>query len=87
MYAIIFENISKRYILCHGVPYTTGAMSLVQWDAIKFNKTQPVLRESATEIDQLMQDYMTTSNFYNLKVYKLTEEEEYEILLSRLGKV
>jgi hypothetical protein len=43
------------------------------------------MRESAFEIDQLLQGLQAITSMYNLKVFKFTKEEEERILLRKLS--
>lgn len=53
---------------------------LKTWD----RATMPAVRESAYEIDQLLQEFMSASGFYDLVVFKFTHEQLDEILIRKL---
>lgn len=43
-----------------------------------------VIKETAFEIDSLMQEYMTTSGYYNLEVFEFTEEQIQDLVIRKL---
>jgi hypothetical protein len=44
----------------------------------------PVMIESANEIDNLLQKSMVVLNLYDLVVFKFTEEQEAELIIQKL---
>lgn len=76
MYGI--ASADGKAVLCRGSLPDTYVMKY--W----YRKVIPVVRESAIEIDQLMQDYMTASGRYNLKVIRFSDEQMQEILADKL---
>jgi hypothetical protein len=48
------------------------------------NYNNPVIKESAREIDQLMQDLMSDFDEYSIFVFKFTEKEEADYIVRKL---
>lgn len=65
-------------ILCHSSGQSGYFFS--KW----YKHTVPVMRESAIEIDQLLQDWTVKSRSYDLVVFKFTPEQEEKILIQKL---
>lgn len=58
----------------------TNVYIMKEWN----RATMPAMRKSAIEIDQLMQDYMTASGFYDLVVFEFTDSELQDLLIKKL---
>lgn len=76
MFGIISQD--GHRVLCNRTG--TNVYILKTWD----RATMPALRKSALEIDQLLQDYMTASGNYNMKVFEFTEEQIEDLLIKKL---
>jgi len=63
-------------ILCR----RANSYCLKRWD----RKGTPVMSESANEIDQLMQKFMSESGRYDLSVFNFTPEQEQELVIRKL---
>lgn len=75
MYGIMTQD--GHLVLCHNDHFL---YCLKHWD----RNGNLVMRESSIEIDQLMQQYMTASDRYDLRVFRFTEEQEERLLIRRL---
>jgi len=71
-------SVNGTQVLCRGT--TPDTYVLKRWDRNGF----PIMRESALEIDQLMQDFMTYSGHYDLIVFTFTQEQQEQLLVKRL---
>ena len=74
MYGIMTQD--GNLVLCHYLARYT----LKRWD--RYGNL--VMRESATQIDELMQQFMVSSNRYDLEVFKFTKEQEEKLLIAKL---
>lgn len=68
----------KERVLCQRTG--TNVYLLKEWH----RASMPAIRNSAIEIDRLMQDYMTASGLYNLVVFEFTEEQLENLLIKKL---
>ncbi len=75
MYGIMTGD--GNLVLCR---FDTTGYILRRWD----RNGILVMRESAIEIDQLMQDFMVAACRYDLCVFKFTEEQEQQQLIRKL---
>jgi hypothetical protein len=76
MYGIMTQDGNK--VLCHGTGF--NSYILKRWD----RHGNLVMRESALEVDQLMQDFMVTANRFDLSVFTFTEEQEQNLIVRKL---
>ena len=44
----------------------------------------PAMRKSPLDIDQLLQDYMSASGYYNVVVFEFTEAQVEDLLIKKL---
>lgn len=58
----------------------TNVYIVKRWD----RASMPVMRKSAIEIDQLLQDFGTTFGRYDLVVFEFTEEQVENLLIKKL---
>jgi predicted esterase len=65
-------------VLCHG--FGTNTYLLKRWD----RAAMPVMRKSALEIDQLFQNFMTSSRRYDMTVFEFTEDQIENLLIKKL---
>jgi hypothetical protein len=75
MYGIMTQNGSL--VLCHG---NSGQYVLKRWD----RNGNLVMRDSAFEIDSLMQQFMVAANRYDLSVFEFTREQEENLVIRKL---
>lgn len=76
MYGIITDD--GRRVLCSRSG--TKVYILKTWA----RAGMPASRKSALEIDKLLQDYMTASGNYNMRVCKFTEEQVNDLIIKKL---
>lgn len=68
----------------------SGIMFLCRYDADSYvlkrweRNRDIVMRSSAAEIDQLMQEFMVASGRYDLSVFRFTKEQEETLLIKKL---
>ncbi len=58
----------------------TNVYLLKRWD----RAGMPVMKKSALEIDQLLQDFSTAANRYDMVVFEFTEEHVEYLLIKKL---
>lgn len=73
------------YGITNGLGYRLCLSDSNQYYFSNLDRLNPVMKESAFEIDQLLQELQVVTNAYNLKVFKFTREEEERILLRKLS--
>ena len=80
MYGIMSADGER--ILCQSIPSRSfpDIVILKIWDRAH----NPIMIESAMEIDQLLQKCMVGMNDYNLKVFEFTKEQEANMIMNRL---
>ena len=76
MYGIMTQD--QLMVLCHGT--VSGTYGVRTWNRAR----SPVIKESATEIDQLLQDFMTASGRYNLVVFKFSNDLLESLVIRKL---
>lgn len=70
-------GLDRNQVLCH---YGNDRLQFQS----RSKMSRPVMVESATEIDNLLQEVMVAYNIYSMYVIEFTEEEEVEFLIKRL---
>lgn len=76
MYGIMSQD-GKQVLCCRS---GTNSYFIKTWD----RAGMPAMRQSATEIDKLLQDISTMSLRYDLVVFKFTDEQIADILVRKL---
>lgn len=76
MYGIVTLDSSR--VLCH-LP-SSNSYVLKEW----YRTRNPVMRNSATEINRLLHYYIAASNYYGVRIYYFSEEETENILIMNL---
>jgi hypothetical protein len=74
----VFGIKKGTHVLCHGLE--PGHMAFLPRDFV----TNPVLKESAYEIDQLMQSISVGENDYTLTVFEVDDEQAQIYVINRL---
>lgn len=81
-YGIMTED-GKRVLCCDPRWVSAGPLGLFfeGWS----RSSRPVMKESALEIDQLLQECMVEFGDYGLKVFRFTEDDEAILIMNKLG--